>query len=52
MTYELRFHELALQEWEKLDGSIRTPFKKNWLSGLKILGFRHQRFRVCPTVTV
>ena len=28
MTYELRFHELALQEWEKLDGSVRTPLKK------------------------
>ncbi len=28
MSYELRFHELALQEWEKLDGSIRAPLKK------------------------
>ena len=24
----LRFHELALQEWKKLDGSVRQPLKK------------------------
>lgn len=28
MIYKLRFHELALAEWHKLDGSIRIPFKK------------------------
>ena len=28
MTYELRFHELALVEWRKLDGSVREPLKK------------------------
>lgn len=28
MTYELRFHELELEEWEKLDGSVRAPLKK------------------------
>jgi len=28
MSYKLRFHELALIEWNKLDGSIRTPLKK------------------------
>ncbi|NMG46317.1 type II toxin-antitoxin system mRNA interferase toxin, RelE/StbE family [Aromatoleum toluvorans] len=28
MTYRLRFHELALQEWKKLDGSLRAQFKK------------------------
>lgn len=28
MTYQLRFHELALTEWQKLDGSIKEPFKK------------------------
>jgi len=28
MSYRLRFHELALQEWRKLDGSVREPFKK------------------------
>jgi len=27
-TYELEFHELALKEWRKLDGSIQTLFKK------------------------
>jgi mRNA interferase RelE/StbE len=28
MSYKLRFHELALVEWRKLDGSIRIPLKK------------------------
>jgi mRNA interferase RelE/StbE len=28
MTYELAFKENALQEWHKLDGTIRTQFKK------------------------
>lgn len=28
MSYKLRFHELALLEWRKLDGSIRIPLKK------------------------
>lgn len=28
MTYRLRFHELALEEWRKLDGSLRMQFKK------------------------
>lgn len=28
MTYKLRFHELALQEWRRLDGSLRAQFKK------------------------
>lgn len=28
MTYELRFHTLALLEWKKLDGSLRHQFKK------------------------
>lgn len=28
MSYKLRFHELALAEWEKLDGSVREPLKK------------------------
>ncbi|MBA3014945.1 MAG: type II toxin-antitoxin system RelE/ParE family toxin [Proteobacteria bacterium] len=28
MSYKLRFHELALEEWHKLDGSIREPLKK------------------------
>ena len=27
-TYKLRFHELAFAEWQKLDGSVREPFKK------------------------
>lgn len=28
MSYKLRFHELALAEWIKLDNSIREPLKK------------------------
>lgn len=28
MSYRLRFHELALAEWQKLDNSIREPLKK------------------------
>lgn len=28
MSYKLRFHEQALVEWRKLDGSVRTPLKK------------------------
>ena len=27
MSYKLRFHELALAEWNKLDNSIREPLK-------------------------
>ena len=26
-TYSLEFHELALKEWKKLDGSIKVQFK-------------------------
>ncbi|MDP3840975.1 MAG: type II toxin-antitoxin system RelE/ParE family toxin [Oxalobacteraceae bacterium] len=28
MTFKLRFHEQAWVEWQKLDGSVREPFKK------------------------
>lgn len=28
MIYRLRFHELALAEWRKLDAGIREPLKK------------------------
>ena len=28
MSYKLRFHELALAEWKKLDNSVREPLKK------------------------
>jgi len=28
MIYKLRFHELALTEWKKLDGSVQKPLKK------------------------
>ena len=26
-TYSLEFHELALKEWKKLDGSVKVQFK-------------------------
>lgn len=28
MTYRLRFHELALKEWKKLNEALREQFKK------------------------
>ncbi|MDO8718458.1 MAG: type II toxin-antitoxin system RelE/ParE family toxin [Polaromonas sp.] len=28
MPYKLRFHEKALQEWQRLDASVREPLKK------------------------
>ena len=28
MSFKLRFHELALAEWKRLDGSVREPLKK------------------------
>ena len=28
MTFKLRFHTLALREWQLLDGSVREPLKK------------------------
>jgi mRNA interferase RelE/StbE len=28
MSFKLRFHELALAEWQKLDESVRKPLKK------------------------
>jgi mRNA interferase RelE/StbE len=28
MPYRLRFHELALREWHKLDHSVQAPLKK------------------------
>ncbi|MGE4299312.1 MAG: type II toxin-antitoxin system RelE/ParE family toxin [Desulfovibrionaceae bacterium] len=28
MNYKLRFHEMALKEWKKLDSTLRDQFKK------------------------
>jgi mRNA interferase RelE/StbE len=28
MSYKLKFHAIALKEWEKLDGSIKALFRK------------------------
>lgn len=35
MSYRLRFHELALTEWRKLDGSVRETLKKKLLERLE-----------------
>ena len=35
MTFKLRFHELAWQQWGKLDGSIKVPLKKKLLERLE-----------------
>lgn len=35
MTFKLRFHEQAWVEWQKLDGSIKTPLKKKLLERLQ-----------------
>lgn len=35
MHFKLRFHELAWAEWQKLDGSIKAPFKKKLIERLQ-----------------
>lgn len=35
MSYKLRFHQAALAEWHKLDGSIREPLKKKLVERLQ-----------------
>lgn len=35
MSYELAFKESALQEWHKLDGSLRKQFKKKLVERLE-----------------
>jgi len=35
MRYKLRFHELALAEWKKLDGPLRERFKKKLIERLE-----------------
>ena len=35
MPFNLRFHELAWAEWQKLDGSIKAPLKKKLLERLQ-----------------
>ena len=34
-TYNLEFHELALKEWKKLDGSIKAQFRNALTKRLK-----------------
>ncbi len=36
MRYKLRFHELALVEWNKLDNSVREPLKKKLAERLEV----------------
>jgi mRNA interferase RelE/StbE len=35
MNYKLRFHELAIDEWHKIDGSVKEPLKKKLAERLK-----------------
>ena len=35
MSYKLRFHKLALKEWEKLDSPLRNQFKNKLAQRLK-----------------
>ena len=35
MSFKLQFHELAWAEWQKLDGSVRDPFKKKLIERLE-----------------
>lgn len=35
MNYKLRFHELALEEWHKLDNSVRVQFKQKLIERLE-----------------
>jgi mRNA interferase RelE/StbE len=35
MNYKLRFHALALDEWQKLDGVLRQRFKKKLIERLE-----------------
>ncbi|MDR3073619.1 MAG: type II toxin-antitoxin system RelE/ParE family toxin [Deltaproteobacteria bacterium] len=35
MRYKLRFHESALDEWKKLDSTLREQFKKKLLERLE-----------------
>jgi mRNA interferase RelE/StbE len=35
MSYKLRFYELALDEWHKIDGNVLEPLKKKLAERLK-----------------
>ncbi len=35
MSYKLRFHELALKEWHKLDSTLQEQFKKKLIERLE-----------------
>ncbi|MEJ7137919.1 type II toxin-antitoxin system RelE family toxin [Amphibiibacter pelophylacis] len=35
MIFKLRFHVLALHDWQRLDGSIKVPLKKKLLERLQ-----------------
>jgi len=53
-SYELEFHELALREWKKLDGSIKAQFLKTLTKRLqephvpsaKLRGDLHNTYKV------
>ena len=55
MSYKLRFHELALDEWHKIDGSVREPLKKKLAERQKspripsaTLSGMSNRYKNCP----
>lgn len=35
-AYRLRFHVLALKEWQQLDANVREPFKKKLAERLEV----------------
>ncbi len=53
-SYELEFHELALKEWKKLDGSIKSQFLKTLTNRLqephvpsaKLRGDLHNTYKI------
>ena len=43
--YELEFHELALKEWKKLDGSIKAQFVKTLAKRIQALHVTSAKLR-------
>lgn len=44
MSYSLRFHELALKEWKRLDATLQAQFKKSCGKDWKIPVFHLLRY--------
>jgi mRNA interferase RelE/StbE len=47
MIYKLRFHEAALTEWHKLDGSVRDSFKRKLQERLQYPEFLAPHWPAC-----